>query len=262
MGILNVTPDSFADGGRYFLRDAALRHAEQMLGQGADLLDVGGESTRPGADDVPEQEELDRVLPVLEGLRDLTGVPVSVDTSRPAVMRAAVGAGVAMLNDVRALQAPGALAAAADLAVPVCLMHMQGQPRTMQSAPGYEDVCREVAAFLEQRMQACVDAGIPANYIMLDPGFGFGKSFDHNIELLANLRELTRFGRPLLVGLSRKSLLGALTGRKVEDRVAASVAAAVLAVQNGADIVRVHDVAETVDALRVVRAVVEAGTNA
>jgi dihydropteroate synthase len=226
-----------------------------------DLLDIGGESTRPGAEDVSEQEELDRVLPVLEGLRNLAGVPVSIDTSRPAVMRAAIGAGGAMLNDVRALQTPGALEAAADLAVPVCLMHMQGQPRTMQSAPYYEDVCREVATFLGRRLQACVDAGIPADHVLLDPGFGFGKSLEHNVELLANLRELARLGRPLLVGLSRKAMLGTLTGRDTGDRVAASVAAAVLAVLNGADIVRVHDVAETVDALRVVRAVVEAGTN-
>ncbi len=260
MGILNVTPDSFSDGGLFRARDAALRHAERMLAAGADLLDIGGESTRPGAADVSEQEELDRILPVLECLRDLTTLPISVDTSKPAVMRAAVGGGAALLNDVRALRVPGALEAAAELQVPVCLMHMQGEPRTMQSEPNYEDVCHDVAAFLEQRMQACMDAGIPADHIVLDPGFGFGKSLAHNVELLANLRELTRLGRPLLVGLSRKSMVGALAGRDVQDRLAASVAAAVLAVRNGADILRVHDVAATVDAMRVVRVVMEAGT--
>ncbi|HEX5789164.1 MAG TPA: dihydropteroate synthase [Woeseiaceae bacterium] len=259
MGILNVTPDSFSDGGRFVGRDAALRQAEAMLAAGADLLDVGGESTRPGAANVTAEQELERVVPVLEALRDLSDVPVSIDTSKPAVMRAAVAAGAALVNDVRALREDGAVAAVAELGVPVCLMHMQGAPRTMQAAPDYADVCGEVAAFLAARLAVCTAAGIPPDSIVLDPGFGFGKSAAHNVELLANLRELARLGRPLLVGLSRKSTLGQLTGRDVSDRLAASVAAAVIAVLNGASIVRVHDVAETVDALCVARAVMAAG---
>jgi dihydropteroate synthase len=260
MGILNVTPDSFSDGGRFASRDAALRHAEAMVAAGADLLDVGGESTRPGAVDVSTEQELERIVPVLEALRGMTDVPVSVDTSRPAVMRAAVAAGAVLVNDVRALTGAGALETVAELGVPVCLMHMQGAPRTMQAAPAYADVCGEVSAFPAARMAACAAAGIPAERIVLDPGFGFGKTAGHNVELLANLRELARLGRPLLVGLSRKSTLGELTGRGVGDRIAASVAAAVIAVLHGASIVRVHDVAETVDAVKVARAVMTAGT--
>ncbi len=262
MGILNVTPDSFSDGGRFASRDAALRQAERMLAAGAALLDVGGESTRPGAQAVTAAQELDRVIPVLEGLRQLTDLPVSLDTSKPEVMRAGVAAGAALLNDVRALRADGALAAAAELGVPVCLMHMRGEPGTMQAAPDYADVCNEVANFLAERLAACIAAGIAEDSVLLDPGFGFGKSAAHNVELLANLRELARLGRPLLVGLSRKSTLGVLTGRDVGERVAGSVAAAVIAALNGASILRVHDVAETVDALRIVRAVVESGTRA
>lgn len=260
MGILNVTPDSFSDGGRFASRDAALRQAEAMVSAGAALLDVGGESTRPGARAVSVGEELDRVIPVIEGLKGLTDVAISLDSSKPEVMRAGVAAGAALLNDVRALREEGALAAAAELGVPVCLMHMRGEPRTMQADPDYADVSREVAAFLEQRMAACVAAGIAEDRLLLDPGFGFGKTPAHNIELLANLRELARLGRPLLVGLSRKSTLGVLTGRGVGERLAASVAAAVIAAQNGASILRVHDVAETVDALKIVRAVAKAGT--
>ena len=251
MGILNVTPDSFSDGGRYADRDAALRHAEAMLADGAAILDVGGESTRPGAADVSETEELDRVIPVIEALADLTDVPVSIDTSKPAVMQSAVSAGAAMINDVRALSGDDALATAASLGVPVCLMHMRGQPRTMQDAPEYDDVTVEVGAFLAERRDACIAAGVPRSRILLDPGFGFGKQHRHNIELLANLRQLAGLGQPLLVGLSRKATLGALTGRDVDDRVAASVAAALIAVMHGALIVRVHDVRETVDALTV-----------
>lgn len=259
MGILNVTPDSFSDGGRFSDLGAALRQAEAMLDAGADLLDVGGESTRPGAAAVSAGEELERVIPVIEALRNVTDRPVSVDTSKAEVMRAAVAAGAALINDVRALQDGTAMEAAAALGVPVCLMHMQGQPRTMQAAPKYDDVCREVADFLRSRLAACAAAGIDRDLVLLDPGFGFGKSARHNVELLANLRELARLGRPLLVGLSRKSTLGVLTGRDVGGRQAASIAAAVVAVLNGASIVRVHDVGETVDALRVVQAVQETG---
>lgn len=257
MGVLNVTPDSFSDGGRYAARDAALRHAEALLDDGAAILDVGGESTRPGAADVAESEELDRVLPVIEALTDVTDMPVSIDTSKPAVMRHAVSAGAAMINDVRALGAEGALAMAASLDVPVCLMHMRGQPRTMQEAPEYEDVTAQVGAFLAERRDACIAAGVPQSRILLDPGFGFGKQHRHNVELLANLRQLTALGQPLLVGLSRKATLGALTGRDVDDRVAASIAAAVIAVMHGALVVRAHDVRETVDALTVLRTVME-----
>jgi dihydropteroate synthase len=257
MGILNVTPDSFSDGGRFAGRDSALRQAEAMSRDGAAIIDVGGESTRPGATDVSEQEELDRVLPVIEAVVDAVDVPVSIDTSKPAVMRAAVGAGAAMINDIRALREDGALVAAVELQRPVCLMHMQGQPRTMQRQPGYGDVVAEVAEFLAERVRACAAAGLAEDKIIVDPGFGFGKTPRHNIELLANLRQLRSVGRPILVGLSRKSTLGELTGRDVGDRLPASIAAAVFAVVEGARIVRVHDVRETVDAMRVTAAVLE-----
>ncbi len=257
MGILNVTPDSFSDGGRFAGRDSALRQAEAMSRDGAAIIDVGGESTRPGATDVSEQEELDRVLPVIEAVVDAVDVPVSIDTSKPAVMRAAVGAGAAMINDIRALREDGALEAAVELQRPVCLMHMQGQPRTMQRQPGYGDVVAEVAEFLAERVRACAAAGLAEDKIIVDPGFGFGKTPRHNIELLANLRQLRSVGRPILVGLSRKSTLGELTGRDVGDRLPASIAAAVFAVVEGAQIVRVHDVRETVDAMRVTAAVLE-----
>ena len=257
MGILNVTPDSFSDGGRFAGRDSALRQAEAMSRDGAAIIDVGGESTRPGAADVSEQEELDRVLPVIEAVVDAVDVPVSIDTSKPAVMRAAVGAGAAMINDIRALREDGALEAAVELQRPVCLMHMQGQPRTMQRQPGYGDVVAEVAEFLAERVRACAAAGLAEDKIIVDPGFGFGKTPRHNIELLANLRQLRSVGRPILVGLSRKSTLGELTGRDVGDRLPASIAAAVFAVVEGARIVRVHDVRETVDAMRVTAAVLE-----
>jgi dihydropteroate synthase len=228
-----------------------------MSRDGAAIIDVGGESTRPGATDVSEQEELDRVLPVIEAVVDAVDVPVSIDTSKPAVMRAAVGAGAAMINDIRALREDGALVAAVELQRPVCLMHMQGQPRTMQRQPGYGDVVAEVAEFLAERVRACAAAGLAEDKIIVDPGFGFGKTPRHNIELLANLRQLRSVGRPILVGLSRKSTLGELTGRDVGDRLPASIAAAVFAVVEGARIVRVHDVRETVDAMRVTAAVLE-----
>ena len=259
MGILNVTPDSFSDGGRFRARDAALLQAEQMIAEGAAIVDVGGESTRPGADDVSEAEELDRVLPVIEALAAVSDTPVSIDTSKPVVMREAVAAGARMINDVLALRADGALAAAVDLGVPVCLMHMQGSPRTMQVNPEYDDACGDIERFLRRRIDECVSAGLAEELIVVDPGFGFGKTAAHNIELLANLRQLTKLGRPVLAGLSRKSTLGELTGRDVGERMPASVAAAVIAVMNGAHIVRVHDVAETVDAMRIARAVQGAG---
>ena len=257
MGILNVTPDSFSDGGRFSGRDSALRQAERMAAAGASIIDIGGESTRPGATGVDADEEADRVLPVIEAVRAATDLPISIDTSKPEVMRAAIGAGASLINDVRALREPGALDAAAGLGRPVCLMHMQGQPRTMQRDPDYADVTSEVASFLVERRDACVAASIPATDIIFDPGFGFGKSAAHNVRLLANLRQLSVLGHPLLVGLSRKSTLGVLTGREVEDRLPASIAAAVIAAMSGASIVRVHDVAETVDALKIASAVMQ-----
>ena len=259
MGILNVTPDSFSDGGRFIARDAALRQAEAMIDGGAAIIDVGGESTRPGARDVSAGDEVDRVIPVISAITRSFDVAVSVDTSKALVMREAANAGAGMVNDVRALQEPGALQAAAELGLPVCLMHMQGAPRTMQESPQYDDVVADVAAFLQARIEACEAAGIARERLIIDPGFGFGKTPAHNIELLSRLAELRALGCPILAGWSRKSTLGELTGKPVGERLAASVAAAVLAVMNGADIVRVHDVTETVDALRVTQAVLRAG---
>ncbi len=259
MGILNVTPDSFSDGGRFDDPGSARRQAAEMASEGAAIIDIGGESTRPGARGIGVQEELDRVIPVIEAVRSVTDVPVSVDTSKAVVMREAVAAGAIMINDVYALRSDGALQAAVDLQVPVCLMHMQGEPRTMQADPSYGDVVADVLAFLEERVAACVSAGLAEDLVVVDPGFGFGKTPGHNVELLANLRQLRARGRPVLFGASRKSTLGELTGRDVHERVAASIAAAVIAVMNGADIVRVHDVGATVDALRVAQAVIEAG---
>ena len=257
MGVLNVTPDSFSDGGRYVSLDNALRQAEQMARAGAAIIDVGGESTRPGAAAVTDQQELDRVLPVIAALTANLEVPVSVDTSKPDVMREAAAAGAALINDVCALQVDGAMQAAVELQQPVCLMHMHGQPRTMQENPHYVDVVADVTAFLGERVAQCTAAGLAEDLIMVDPGFGFGKTVRHNIELLANLRELEQLGRPILIGVSRKSTLGALTGREVDDRLAGSVAAAVLAVDRGAAIVRAHDVAATVDALKIAGAIGE-----
>lgn len=259
MGILNTTPDSFSDGGRFSALSEALAHAERMAEAGADIIDVGGESTRPGAAAVGEQEEIDRVVPVIEALRANLDIPVSVDTSKPGVMRAAVAAGAGMINDVRALRVAGALEAAVELQKPVCLMHMQGQPRTMQQDPRYDDVVVEVTQFLRERVAECAAAGLDEDLLVLDPGFGFGKTPEDNIELLANLRQLRDIGRPLLIGISRKSTLGAITGRDLEQRLSGSLAAAVMAVDRGASIVRVHDVAETVDAMRIARAIIDAG---
>ncbi len=255
MGILNVTPDSFSDGGRFDHLDQALDQAQRMLVEGAAIIDVGGESTRPGAADVDVDVEIGRVVPVIEAICRASDRLVSIDTSKPEVMAAAVGAGAGMINDVRALREPGALEMAARLEVPVCLMHMQGQPRTMQEAPEYEDVVGDVIEFLAERIAACEEAGIPRSRLVVDPGFGFGKTVEHNVSLLARLGELGALGLPVLAGISRKSTLGVLTGRPVDERLAASIAAATLACLNGADILRVHDVAETRDALRVAVAV-------
>jgi dihydropteroate synthase len=249
MGVLNVTPDSFSDGGRFVHIDDALRQAGDMVAEGAAIIDIGGESTRPGAAAVPLEQELARVLPVIERLAAAFDVPISIDTSKPEVMRAAVNAGAGMINDVTALSAPGAIAAAAESAVPVCLMHMQGEPRTMQQAPQYDDVVADIMRYLSDRVAACEAGGIAHNRLLVDPGFGFGKTKAHNLAVLNGLATFQRLGLPLLVGLSRKSMLGAVTGRTVEERLAASVAAALMAVERGARIVRVHDVAATVDAL-------------
>lgn len=254
MGVLNVTPDSFSDGGQWLGKSAAIDHALAMQEAGADIIDIGGESTRPGAQAVSLQQELDRVLPVIEAIAANLSIPVSIDTSKPAVMRAAVHAGAGMLNDVYALRMQGAVEAAAELAVPVCLMHMQGEPRVMQNDPVYEDVGAEVRQFLLQRASECEAAGISQHNILLDPGFGFGKTLQHNTELFHSLPELVSSGYPVLVGVSRKAMIGALTGRDVSRRTAGSISAAVLAAQAGAAIIRVHDVAETRDALKVATA--------
>ncbi|MFC9834083.1 dihydropteroate synthase [Rhodococcus sp. NPDC127530] len=258
-GIVNVTPDSFSDGGRYLDTAAAVEHALSLVAEGADLLDVGGESTRPGSRPPSVADEIDRVVPVVAALAVSTSIPISVDTSRPDVMREAVAAGASMINDVRALRLPGALRAAADLNVPVCLMHMRGEPDTMQKSPEYGDVVSEVRQFLVDRVDACRGAGIPLEHIMIDPGFGFGKTLTHNLALLSELRQIADLGVPVMAGLSRKGMLGTITGRGVEHRQAASVAAALIAAQNGAAVLRVHDVAATVDAVSVLRALVYRG---
>ena len=256
MGVVNVTPDSFSDGGQLATVGAAVAHGLRLVAEGADLLDVGGESTRPGAEPVTVDEELHRVLPVIAALVAQTSVPLSVDTSKPAVMRAAVAAGAGMINDVLALRGEGALDAAAELCVPVCLMHMQGEPRSMQDAPDYADVVSEVHRFLADRVLACQFAGIEQRRLLVDPGFGFGKTLEHNLALLRGLGRFASLGVPLVAGLSRKGMLGRITGRELpQERVHASVAAALIAVQNGAAIVRVHDVAATRDALAVWQAV-------
>jgi dihydropteroate synthase len=255
MGVLNRTPDSFSDGGHFSGFDAAFTQVERMLQEGADIVDVGGESTRPGAADVSLQEELERVIPLVERVRARFDASISIDTSKPEVMQAAVAAGAVMINDVYALRRPGALEAAAGCGVTLCLMHMQGEPRTMQKEPRYDDVTEEVREFLEDRAAAALAAGVPRDRIVLDPGFGFGKNLEHNLTLLRRLPELAALGYPLMVGLSRKSMIGTLLGGKpVDERMQGSVAAAVIAVQNGANIVRVHDVAPTIEALKIAHA--------
>ena len=254
MGIVNVTPDSFSDGGQHLQRDAAIAHARQLIAEGADIIDIGGESTRPGAQPVSIQQELDRVLPIIEGLRGAP-VPISIDTCKPQVMQAAIAAGVQMVNDINALQDAAAMHAVAAGNVAVCLMHKQGDPQTMQMQPHYQDVVAEVCDFLRGRIAAAAASGIGRERIVIDPGFGFGKTLEHNLALLRGLGKLADLGVPVLAGLSRKSMLGALTGQDVEHRVSASVAAALIAVQRGASIVRVHDVRATADALKVWNAV-------
>ncbi len=258
MGILNVTPDSFSDGGRFIAADAAIKHAASMLEQGADIVDVGGESTRPRAEELPAQQELDRILPVIEAIAERLDVAISVDTSKPEVMEAAVGAGATLINDVFALRRDGALQAAAGLNAGICLMHMQGTPATMQDRPEYAELPGDIIDFLGERVRACRDAGIAAKRLIVDPGFGFGKNDKHNLKILANLGEFSALHLPLLVGLSRKRTLGKLAGKNADRLVAAGVAAAVIAVSNGAHIVRTHDVRPTVDALRVFEAVRQA----
>ncbi len=256
MGIVNVTPDSFSDGGRHATAEAAIDHGLRLVDEGAEMLDIGGESTRPGAAVVPLEEELRRVIPVVEGLAVRAGVPLSVDTCKPAVMRAAIAAGADIINDVRALQEAGALEAVADSQAGVCLMHMLGTPQTMQADPHYDNVLSEVCSFLADRAQICRQAGISQERILLDPGFGFGKRSVHNIALLRELPALCALGYPVLAGLSRKSVLGQLTGNDVDARLYASIAAAVIAAMKGARILRVHDVKATVDALKVVAAII------
>lgn len=255
MGVLNVTPDSFSDGGRFNSANDAVEHALRMHAEGAAIIDIGGESTRPHAGEVSSEQELERVVPVIEALRGRIGAVISVDTSKPRVMREAVAAGADMINDVYALRLPGALEAAAELGAGLCLMHMQGTPRTMQANPTYDNVVAEVRDFLKERVAACLAAGIPGSALMVDPGFGFGKTLAHNLELLRGLRGLGELGLPVLAGLSRKSFVGRITGGDIDNRAFGSVAFALCAVREGASIIRVHDVKGTADALEVWQAV-------
>ncbi len=255
MGIVNVTPDSFSDGGKFSDTALAIEHALKLVEEGADILDIGGESTRPNAEPVPLQEELNRVIPVIKALRDRVHVPISIDTYKPQVMQAAIAAGADLVNDINALQENGALEAVKNSTVGICLMHMQGTPQTMQIDPHYEDVVAEVKTFLNHRLQILLSAGIEKSRILLDPGFGFGKTREHNIRLVKELDQLLELGQPLLVGLSRKSVLGKLTGGDESQRLHASVAAAVVSAMKGAHVVRVHDVRATVEAMKIVAAV-------
>jgi|TARA_B110000259_G_scaffold21342_2_gene22078 dihydropteroate synthase len=255
MGILNVTPDSFSDGGHYSQTDIAVKQAYKFIEEGADIIDIGGESTRPNAEPVSLQEELDRVIPVIESLASKIDIPISIDTYKPAVMRAAMAAGASIVNDVKALQEAGAIEAVANADVAVCLMHMQGEPRNMQDDPHYDDVVEDVVTFLLDRVAICEQAGIKKNRLLIDPGFGFGKTRMHNITLIQQLNTLVNTGYPVLVGLSRKSVLGQITGNDIDARLYVSVSAAVVSAINGAKILRVHDVKATVEALKVVTAI-------
>lgn len=258
MGILNFTPDSFSDSGKFFSLDKALFQVEKMLNDGADIIDIGGESTRPNAPIVPLEEELQRVVPLVEAVRQRFDCLISVDTSKAEVMRQSAQVGADIINDIRALQEPNALETAAELALPVCLMHMQGSPQTMQQSPDYDDVVEEVSDFLNQRIFACLTAGIAKEHIILDVGFGFGKTVQHNYQLMKHLPLFADSGYPVLAGLSRKSMIGAVLDKPVDQRIIGSVAGALLCIQQGAKIVRVHDVAETADALKIWRAMMEA----
>lgn len=256
MGVLNVTPDSFSDGGQHWTPDAAIKQAQYMLSSGADIIDIGGESTRPGAQMVSLDEELSRVIPVIDALRKMSNASISIDTSKPQVMEKAINSGANLINDVNALQADGALAVVASSGAKLCLMHRQGSPKTMQNNPTYNDVVDDIKDFFSKRISACVSAGISEENIMIDPGFGFGKTHQHNLEILSRLAEFKRFGLPILVGVSRKQMIGdLLNGREVDNRVIGSVTAAIIAVQNGANIVRVHDVLPTKDALTILQKV-------
>lgn len=254
MGILNVTPDSFSDGGQYNQLTTALTHANQMIQAGATIIDIGGESTRPGADEVTAEEELSRVVPIVEAIAKRFEVWISVDTSKPEVISAVSDAGAHLINDIRALQLPGALEAAAKTELPVCLMHMQGQPATMQHTPHYHNLIKEVSCFFEQQISRCIAAGIERSRLLIDPGFGFGKSLRHNYQLLGRLAEFHQFQLPLLVGMSRKSMIGQLLNVGPGQRLSGSIACAVIAVMQGANIIRAHDVKETVEAIRVIEA--------
>jgi dihydropteroate synthase len=252
MGILNVTPDSFSDGGTFNILENGLVQAELMLSEGADIIDIGGESTRPGAQAVSVQQELDRVIPVIESMYQRFDTIISIDTSKAQVMTEAINAGASLINDVRALQENGSLDAAVAANVPVCLMHMQGQPRAMQQNPQYDDVVKDVMTFLQERISVCCDAGINAGQIIVDPGFGFGKSLEHNYKMLANLEAFHKLNVPILAGMSRKSMIGNLLQRQIEQRLAGNIAVATVAAQKGAQIIRVHDVKETVDAVKII----------
>ena len=257
MGILNVTPDSFSDGGKFAGFENALEQVQRMISDGATIIDIGGESTRPGAADVSEADELARVIPVLKAIKKRFNIVVSIDTSKAAVMSAAIAAGADIINDVRALQNDGCLTAVANSNIPVCLMHMQGLPRSMQKSPSYDDVITDIIEFFQQRIDACVSAGIARERIIIDPGFGFGKTLEQNFHLLANLSKFNQLDLPILAGLSRKSMIGNLLSRDVEQRLAGSLSTAILAAQQGAHIIRVHDVQETVDVLKVLKAVTD-----
>ncbi len=258
MGILNITPDSFSDGGDFIYKDSAIRQVLKMVTEGASIIDIGGESTRPGADSVSIQQELDRVIPVIETINHEIDQPISIDTSKAEVMKEAVSAGAQMINDVNALQAEHAMNMAAELNIPVCMMHMQGEPRTMQQNPQYQNVVQDIKEFFRSRIKAAISAGIKKEHILIDPGFGFGKSLQHNLSLLKHLADFSELGLPVLVGMSRKSMIGLVTGKEVTQRLAGSIAVATIAALNGAQIIRVHDVAATVDALKMVEAVTQA----
>ena len=257
MGVINTTPDSFSDGGRFDTIDKAFAHARQLIAEGVDILDIGGESTRPGSQQVDLEQELARTIPLIKVIREISDVPISIDTNKPGVMQAAVNAGATMINSICALQLDDSLQVAADLAVPVCLMHMQGTPETMQQNPAYTDVVSEVLDFLKARMDAALDAGIAQQHIIVDPGFGFGKTIEHNLLLLASLPVFRQLGVPVLVGLSRKAMIGKILDKPADERLYGSLSAAVMAAMLGADIVRVHDVVETLDAIAMVKALEE-----